>query len=314
MTATMTASLTIGCAPCCWGVDNVDNPHLPPWRQVLDEACEAGFRGMELGPCGYIPLDAALVRTEFTQRRLCITAGTIFDDLVSPARLPQLLRQTREICGLISQLPRPAAAAGQRYPAPYLVVMDWGHPERDFEAGHPDRAPRLSDARWAAMVDHIRQIAHLAWSGFGVRAVIHPHAGGYIEFADEIDRIAADVPAQAAGLCLDTGHLHYSGMDPASWLRRHAARLEYVHFKDIDAQVYGQVMGERIAFFDACARGVMCPIGQGVLDYPAIGATLREIGYAGCITVEQERDPRNAGASLPDVAASRAFLARTGFC
>jgi inosose dehydratase len=78
--------------------------------------------------------------------------------------------------------------------------------------------------------------------------------------------------------------------------------------------VHGQVLGERIAFFDACARGVMCPIGQGVLDYPAIRSALLEIGYAGCITVEQERDPRNAGSSLHDVAASRAFLARTGFC
>ena len=31
-----------------------------------------------------------------------------------------------------------------------------------------------------------------------MRAVIHPHAGGYIEFEDELDRIAADVRA-----CLD---------------------------------------------------------------------------------------------------------------
>ena len=32
-----------------------------------------------------------------------------------------------------------------------------------------------------------------------MRAVIHPHAGGYIEFADEIERIAADVPKEVAG-------------------------------------------------------------------------------------------------------------------
>lgn len=310
-------NMTIGCAPCCWGVDDVNNPQLPPWQRVLAEASEAGYSGMELGPCGYLPLDADRVRAEFQRLGLCITAGTIFDDLVSPARLPHLLRQTREICGLIRQLPLPpgaAGGAGRHYPAPYLVVIDWGHAERDFAAGHADRAPRLCDARWAAMVDHIGQIAQLAWNGFGVRAVIHPHAGGYIEFADEIDRIAADVPAQTAGLCLDTGHLHYSGMDPAAWLRRHAARLEYVHFKDIDARVHEQVLGQRIAFFDACARGVMCPIGKGVLDYAAIRSALREIGYAGCITVEQERDPRNAGASLGDVAASRAFLASVGFC
>ncbi|CBJ38496.1 putative sugar phosphate isomerases/epimerases protein [Ralstonia solanacearum CMR15] len=306
-------TMKIGCAPCCWGVDDVRNPHLPPWRRVLSEASLAGYSGIELGPYGYLPLEADVVRAELDARGLSITAGTIFDDLVSPENLPSLLRQTREICALIRQLPPLPTQAGQRYPAPYLVVMDWGHPERDYAAGHPDRAPRLSDAQWAGMVDHIRQIAEVARSEFGVRAVIHPHAGGYLEFDDEIDRIVADIPAEAAGLCLDTGHLYYSGMDPASWLRRHAARLDYVHFKDIDLPTYRQVLGERIAFFEACARGVMCPIGQGVLDYPAIKRTLEALGYAGYITIEQERDPRNAGSSLRDVAASREFLATVGF-
>ncbi|WP_247422802.1 TIM barrel protein [Ralstonia pseudosolanacearum] len=306
-------TMKIGCAPCCWGVDDVKNPHLPPWRRVLSEAFQAGYSGIELGPYGYLPLEADVVRAELDARGLSITAGTIFDDLVSPENLPSLLRQTREICALIRQLPPLPTQAGQRYPAPYLVVMDWGHPERDYTAGHPDRAPRLSDAQWAGMVEHIRQIAEVARDAFGVRAVIHPHAGGYLEFDDEIDRIAADIPAEAAGLCLDTGHLYYSGMDPVSWLRRHAARLDYVHFKDIDLPTYRQVLGERIAFFDACARGVMCPIGQGVLDYPAIKRTLEDLGYAGYITIEQERDPRNAGSSLRDVAASREFLATVGF-
>ncbi|QCX48349.1 TIM barrel protein [Ralstonia pseudosolanacearum] len=306
-------TMKIGCAPCCWGVDDVRNPHLPPWRRVLSEASLAGYSGIELGPYGYLPLEADVVRAELDARGLSITAGTIFDDLVSPENLPSLLRQTREICALIRQLPPLPTQAGQRYPAPYLVVMDWGHPERDYAAGHPDRAPRLSDAQWAGMVEHIRQIAEVARDAFGVRAVIHPHAGGYLEFDDEIDRIVADIPAEVAGLCLDTGHLYYSGMDPASWLRRHAARLDYVHFKDIDLPTYRQVLGERIAFFDACARGVMCPIGQGGLDYPAIKRALEALGYAGYITIEQERDPRNAGSSLRDVAASREFLATVGF-
>ena len=25
-------------APCCWGVDDVKNPYLPPWKKVLEEA------------------------------------------------------------------------------------------------------------------------------------------------------------------------------------------------------------------------------------------------------------------------------------
>ncbi|WP_342619440.1 TIM barrel protein [Rhodoferax sp. GW822-FHT02A01] len=305
--------MNIGCAPCCWGVDDVRNPHLPDWRQVLQEAATAGYKGIELGPYGYMPLDAEQVGTELKARGLSITAGTIFDNLVATANLSNLLRQTREICALIKQSPALPVEQGQRFATPYLVVMDWGHTERDYAAGHSDRAPRLNAEQWNNMVSHIRQIATVAWREFGVRAVIHPHAGGYIEFADEIDRILDDVPHSIAGLCLDTGHLYYSGMDPAQWLKRHAARLDYVHFKDINAGLLQQVFGEHIAFFDACARGVMCPIGQGVIDYPQVRQTLLEIGYQGYITVEQERDPRNAFSSLDDVMASRNYLCSAGF-
>jgi sugar phosphate isomerase/epimerase len=48
----MALPVTIICAPCCWGVDDVSNPYLPHWERVLDEAAEAGFGGLELGPYG----------------------------------------------------------------------------------------------------------------------------------------------------------------------------------------------------------------------------------------------------------------------
>jgi inosose dehydratase len=158
----MALPVTITCAPCCWGVDDVSNPHLPPWERVLDEAAEAGFGGLELGPYGYMPLDAGRVATALGQRRLSIVAGTIFDDLVSPAKRQNLLRQTEEICALVTSVPRPKSHPGQRFPAPYLTVMDWGHDERDYAAGHPDRAPRLDREAWDGMIANFRAIAELA--------------------------------------------------------------------------------------------------------------------------------------------------------
>ena len=163
------------------------------------------------------------------------------------------------------------------------------------------------------MVANVRAIAELARDSYGVRAVIHPHAGGYIEFEDELDRIAADVPPDIAGLCLDTGHMDYSGMDPVATMRalRRPARLHPL--QGHRRGVYADVLGRRIRFFEACAEGVMCPIGRGRIDYPAIRRLLTEIGYGGYITIEQERDPRNAGSSLADLTASRDFLRDTGF-
>ncbi|WLD65523.1 TIM barrel protein [Pseudomonas sp. OVF7] len=306
-------TIHISTAPCCWGVDDVKNPFLPPWRRVLREAAEAGYRGIELGPYGYLPLDPDVVSKALDEHHLHVVAGTIFDDLVNPANLPALLHQTHHICALLKQLPSVKKETRQRFSGPYLVIMDWGHEERDYAAGHSDRAPRLDDATWNEMLEHIRAIAEIAWKEYGIRAVIHPHAGGYIEFADELARLVDDIPDEIAGLCLDTGHLYYAGMDPVASLRTYIHRLDYIHFKDIDQTIFDQVMNERIKFFDACARGVMCPIGRGVIDYPALHNLIRELGYEGYITVEQERDPRNAGSSLDDIAASRAFLARMGF-
>ena len=102
-------------------------------------------------------------------------------------------------------------------------------------------------------------------------------------------------------------------MDPIEIIRRYATRTHYIHFKDIDDAKYTDVMGRRIRFFDACAEGVMCPIGRGRIDYSGLRELLGEIGYGGYITIEQERDPRNAYGVLADLAASREFLSRAGF-
>ncbi|MDY3619129.1 sugar phosphate isomerase/epimerase family protein [Agathobaculum sp.] len=307
-------SIQICGAPCCWGVDDVNNPYLPPWKRVLEEAGKAGYSAIELGPYGYLPIDVPAVSAELRKNGLAIVAGTIFHDLLDPDNQESVLRAVDDICRLITDpaLPRLPVHQGQKFPTPYMTVMDWGHDERDYAAGHSDRAPRLSPEAWERFMGNVRAVCDRA-NSYGVRPVIHPHAGGYIEFADEIDAVTRDIPYETAGLCLDTGHLYYSGMDPVEWLEKYAARLDYVHFKDVDETVYRQVLSEHIRFFEGCGKGAMCPIGKGCLDYPAIRSALDGIGYAGYITIEQERDPRNSDTSLRDVKASVDYLKSVGY-
>ncbi|OXS79955.1 sugar phosphate isomerase/epimerase family protein [Domibacillus enclensis] len=300
-------------APCSWGVDDPQHPDNLPWKKVLQEAGEAGYKAIELGPYGYMPIHIEQVSAELEKNGLSIVAGTIFDDLVDEQNSGKVLKQTEDICSIITRLPPLPFEEGQRARAPYLTIMDWGHRERDYAAGHSDRAPRLRSSEWNQMMSHIRSICEVA-AKWGVRPVIHPHAGGYIEFADEIDRVAQDIPYETAGLCLDTGHLQYSGMDPVEWLRKYADRLDYIHFKDINEAVYGKVMNEHISFFDGCAKGAMCPLGTGMIDYSAIYRLLtEELRYSGYITIEQERDPKNAETSLRDVKESLDYLKSIGF-
>jgi inosose dehydratase len=306
-------SIRITGAPCSWGVDDINNPHLPPWRTVLREASLAGYEAIELGPYGYLPIDIDMVSAELAQNNLSIVAGTIFDDLLADENYGSILEHVDEICSLITKLPLLPTEARQHFKTPYLTIMDWGHDERDFSAGHSDRAPRLSDAHWATMRGHIHGICEKAAS-WGVRPVFHPHAGGYVEFADEIEQLVQDISYDELGLCLDTGHLRYAGMDPIALLRQYADRTDYIHFKDIDEAVYRTVLGQHIRFFDACSEGVMCPIGAGMLNYPAIFDCLtNELDYEGYITVEQERDPRHSDSSLRDVQQSRDYLKVIGF-
>lgn len=216
-------AIKIGCAPSCWGVDDVNNPYLPHWKQVLKEASQAGYKGIELGPYGYLPLDVKQVSEEFMKNDLTITVGTIFADIVSPDQHDILLKQVKDICELITKLPVAPAEPGQRYPTPYLTYMDYFHKERSDFSGHQDRVPSLSADMRKSMLRNITDFCKLAWEGYGVRPVLHPHAGGYVEFESEFADLLEDLPSELSGLVLDTGHLYYSGVDPAKSLIKYQA-------------------------------------------------------------------------------------------
>ena len=64
-------------APCCWGVDDPKNPYLPPWTLVLEEAGLAGYSAIELGPYGYMPIDALAVSAELQKNGIAIGATPV---------------------------------------------------------------------------------------------------------------------------------------------------------------------------------------------------------------------------------------------
>ncbi len=206
----------------------------------------------------------------------------------------------------------PALCRAKEHRCNRLVVIDSVNDVRSKYAGLPDEAPRLDEAHWQHMMETIRWVATIAREK-GIRAVVHPHAGGYIEYKDEIDRMLEEVSAEDAGLCLDTGHLYYAGMDPVHSLAEYAFRLEYVHFKDIHKDRLENAIERRTGFWQACADGVMRPIGEGDIDYAGVEAALKQIGYEGWITIEQERDPRDCATTLPDITRSREYLVERGY-
>ena len=153
----------------------------------------------------------------------------------------------------------------------------------------------------------LRRAAAIA-ADHGLRPAVHPHAGGYIEFEDEVERLLAD---SDLALCLDTGHAAYAGMAAQDALRAHGDRLTHVHLKDVRGDVLARVRDERLDFWAAIDAGVFCPLGHGVVDRRAVLAALGEAGYQGYATIEQDR-VAGRGSPLDDLAESRRVLASAG--
>jgi inosose dehydratase len=271
-----------------------------------------GFNALELGPYGYLPSDAALLTEELTKRNLQIVAGTLYDDLVSKESFNRIVKKTHEICRVLSSVPVAAPLGDQKQIPPYYVVIDAVKPERE-KLPRSLKASSLSSDLWRQMVSHIKEIAKISYDVYGVRSVIHHHAGGYIDYMDEIDMILHDIPEDYLGVCFDTGHAYYAGIDPEQGIRRYGSRMEYVHFKDVDKSVYDDVIHKKIGFYEACFQRLMCPIGEGALDYSAIGNALIDIDYHGWITLEQDRHPSDTN-NVPDcIKKSVAHLKKLGY-
>src|SRR5437764_13222472 len=73
-------------APCSWGVEFGDDPRNPPWWKVLDDAKAAGYRGIELGPIGFMPENPAILGPALAERGLSLVGGVVFRPFHDPGR------------------------------------------------------------------------------------------------------------------------------------------------------------------------------------------------------------------------------------
>ncbi len=281
-------SMQLAASPTNWGVDFADAPTNPPWSEVLDAIAAGPLDALELGPVGYLPEEPAALREALASRGLTAVGSFLFDDLHDPAELDRVAAVAGRACAAIT------AAGGS-----VLVVIDSPSPARVATAGRSDAAPRLDDAGWAQLVAGIERVAAIARAA-GLRPAVHPHAGGYLEFEDEIERLVADTDLE---LCLDSGHLAYSGADPAAAIARFGDRLAHLHLKDVDREVLAAVRADRLDFWAAIEREIFCPLGAGVVDLGAVTEALERVGYDGFATIEQDRVP-GTGAPVEDLEAS----------
>lgn len=294
--------ITIGNAPCSWGIEFANDPRNPSWQTVLKECAQAGYKGIELGPVGFMPEDPAVLADALAENGLSLIGGVVFRPFHDPQKWDDVMDGAVRTC-------RALVAHGARH----LVLIDSISPRRAGTAGRASEAEQMGLAEWSAFRDRFATIARMGTEEYGLTVSVHPHAAGFLDFEPEIERLLDEVDARTLGLCLDTGHQSYAGYDPVAFMRKYMDRISYVHFKDIDPQVKAHVVSHRVGFYEACGQGIFCNLGKGDVDFPAVRNLLLASGYQGWCTVEQDCDPTLDVRPMDDARANREYLESIGF-
>ena len=295
-------TIRIGNAPCSWGVEFANDERNPTWQSVLEQCAGAGYKGIELGPVGFMPEDPAILKDALAQYDLELIGGVVFRAFHDPQAWDDVMDGSVRTCKAL-------VAHG----AEHLVLIDSISPRRAPTAGRADEAEQMDAAEWKAYVERIRTIAKMGAEEYGLTVGIHAHAAGFMDFEPELERLLEEVDESIMKICFDTGHHSYAGFDPVAFMKRHMDRISYMHFKDIDPAVKQQVIANRTGFYDACGQGIFCNLGQGDVDFDAVRQVLLDAGFEGWCTVEQDCDPTLPGTPLEDAQANREYLESIGF-
>ena len=296
-------AIRIGNAPCSWGVEFADDPRNPDWRNVLRENAEAGYKGIELGPVGFMPEDPPVLAEALAEFDQELIGGVVFRPFHNPEMWDDVLDASVRTCKALTA-----------HGAQHLVLIDSISARRAPTAGRANDAEQMEDAEWAAYRDRIAHVAKMGAEEYGLTVGIHAHAAGFMDFEPELIRLLDEVDENILKICFDTGHHSYAGFDPVSFMERYIGRISYMHFKDIDPKVKADVIARGTGFYDACGQGIFCNLGEGDVDFSRVRDILIENGFEGWCTVEQDCDPTLPDTDpIGDAKANRAFLNSIGF-
>jgi sugar phosphate isomerase/epimerase len=107
-----------------------------------------------------------------------------------------------------------------------------------------------------------------------------------------LDRLCDLTSPELLKLCIDAYWVRDGGVEPAGFIRRHAARLRVLHAKD--------------SFSKDVGKRSFCPVGAGVLDFPAVFKAI-ESSPAPWVVVEEDM-PREGKTAAEECALSRKYI------
>ena len=290
----------IGIGPDSWGVWFPDEPGQVQWQDFLDQVVAAGYEWIEAGPFGYLPTDPTVIRDELNSRGLNIIATTVMDGhLENPDDWPRIEKRTLE-----------AGEFGASMDAKYLVLIDDVY--LDLHSGERICSSALENDSWNRLIDSVNRVATITKEKFGIPLTIHPNAETHIETESHLELILEQTDPDLVSLCVDTGHLAYTGGDPVSFIRNHHNRVSYLHLKDVDGQILEDVRTNNLPMVRATEMGVFREPPGGLVDFKELADVLNDIGYCGWATVEQDMYKPALDVPFPIAKRTREYLKGVG--
>ncbi len=117
-----------------------------------------------------------------------------------------------------------------------------------------------------AQAEILRRIIYRA-AVHGIEVNLHNHTYEVENNEHDLRGTLARIPDARLGPDIDW--LVGAGVDPVEFIRRHGGRIVYAHLRDRKPDgTWAEAMGE------------------GSIDYAAVGAALREVGFAGALAIE----------------------------
>ena len=154
-------------------------------------------------------------------------------------------------------------------------------------------SPVLTAEEMKAFGAKIEELAAFCASQ-GIDLVYHHHMGTVVETPAEIDAFM-DATGPATKLLFDAGHCYFgsNGQDPAPVLEKHAARVKHFHAKNVRPAVMKNIREDKKSFMDGVRAGVFTVPGdeEGGVDFKPLLQILKDTGYEGWIVIEAEQDP-----------------------
>ena len=163
-----------------------------------------------------------------------------------------------------------------------------------LQAGGREGRPYTHPIQWEGMGAVFADIARQS-TRLGMITAVHPHTGTLIETRAEIDAIMAAVDPKLVGFAPDTGQIAKGGADAIACLRAYKERIWHVHLKD-----YGGGKETGYVGYE--------PVGNGVLDMPAIFQILEEVTFDRWVTVELDGTPQAPRPPREAAAMSKRYL------